>query len=526
VNPAVGEKAQEAPENKPDADVARSAGRGGLAVAFAKMYFILVGFVQQIALPRVLGLDGYGAFSSAQSIASITYNPITGTSIQGVSRAVAHATDAEQGAALRRTLTVHACFALVFWLAFFVSIPFICRAIGAPHIVSTLRILSTIVLLYGLYTPLVGALNGKRRFLSQAGLDIGAATLRTIGLVTGAYLVVKLGGSRLEATEGASWGFVVAMVMLLMAALFMVGVGRAGPGGPTVLSHLAFVGPLFLGQILLNLLLQADLTLLRRFAGEAAVAQGLPLTAADPFIGAYRATQLFSFLPYQLLLSVTFVLFPMLASAARDGDRQAVGRFVETGVRLALVIAGLMASVTSGLAGPLMRLVFGQEAANYGTAALQTLSLGFGVFAIFGILTTVLNSLKREGVSTLITLVAVLLVAAVCLVTVRGGELSGRLLLLTARATSTAIVLSTAVAGFFVFRTTGALVRPSAIVRVLLATALATLVGRLLPDVHPLAVVPFAALVGVVYAVVLVLTRELTRADLELVQHVIRRRAS
>jgi O-antigen/teichoic acid export membrane protein len=203
-----------------------------------------------------------------------------------------------------------------------------------------------------------------------------------------------------------------------------------------------------------------------------------------------------------------------------------VGRFVETGVRLALVIAGLMTSVTSGLAGPLMRLVFGQQAANYGTDALQTLSLGFGVFAIFGILTTVLNSLKREGVSTLITLVAVLLVAGVCLVTVRGGELSGRLLLLTARATSIGIVLSTVVAGFFVFRTTGALVRPSAVIRVLLATGVATLVGRFLPDVHPLAVVPFAALVGVVYVAALVLTRELSRADLELVQHVIRRRAS
>jgi stage V sporulation protein B len=39
-------------------DVTRTAGRGGLAVAFAKIYFIFVGLVQQIALPRLLGLDG------------------------------------------------------------------------------------------------------------------------------------------------------------------------------------------------------------------------------------------------------------------------------------------------------------------------------------------------------------------------------------------------------------------------------------------------------------------------------------
>jgi hypothetical protein len=70
-------------------DATRTAGRGGLAVTGAKVYFILLGLVQQIALPRVLGLDGYGALSRVLSIASITYNPVTTMSIQAVSRTVA-----------------------------------------------------------------------------------------------------------------------------------------------------------------------------------------------------------------------------------------------------------------------------------------------------------------------------------------------------------------------------------------------------------------------------------------------------
>jgi len=106
---------------------------------------------------------------------------------------------------------------------------------------------------------------------------------------------------------------------------------------------------------------------------------------------------------------------------------------------------------------------------------------------------------------------------------VRGGELSGQLLVLTARATSLAIVLSTAVAAFFVFRTTGGLVRPVVVMRVVLATAVAIVVGRALPDVHKFAVVPFALLVGVVYTGVLVLTRELSATDVEMVRRVLRR---
>ena len=59
------------------AEVTRSAGRGGLAVAFAKIYFIVVGLVQQIALPRILGLDGYGALASVPPRSgSMTTTPI------------------------------------------------------------------------------------------------------------------------------------------------------------------------------------------------------------------------------------------------------------------------------------------------------------------------------------------------------------------------------------------------------------------------------------------------------------------
>ena len=98
--------------------------------------------------------------------------------------------------------------------------------------------------------------------------------------------------------------------------------------------------------MLLNLLFQADQLLLRRFSADAALRAGLELTAADPLVGAYRATQLFCFLPYQLVISVSIVLFPMLARAHRDADGVALARYVRQGVRLALIGAGLIVSVT------------------------------------------------------------------------------------------------------------------------------------------------------------------------------------
>jgi stage V sporulation protein B len=504
------------------AEVARSAGRGGLAVAFAKIYFIVQGLVQQIALPRVLGLDGYGAWSTVNSIASVTYNPIVSMSIQGVSRAVADSPPAEQGAALRRALGVHAVFAVVMGLGFYFASPSIAAGAGAPHVSGAMALLSAALFLYALYAPLIGALNGQKRFLWQAGFDILAATLRTTGLVLGAWLFVKHGAAR--GIEGAAGGFVIGLFCLTLLAAFVVGLGKKGPSRLGVWDHVGFIVPVLMGQALLNVLLQADLTLLRRFAAEAAVERGLAITAADPLVGAYRATQLFSFLPYQLLISVNFILFPMLASAVRDADRAAVARYVATGVRIAMVVAGGMVSVTAGLSDRLIQLVFGAQAAALGGRSLELLALGFGAFAIFGVLTAVLNSLKQELSSMTVTAIAAAAVVALCFLRVRGAPFGEELLFRTATATSVGLVLATVGAAVLVRRSAGAVVRPLTALRVVVAVALTVVIGRYLPGTGKVLTAAAALALGLFYLLALIASGELGKADAALISNVISRR--
>src|SRR5688572_32773609 len=115
-------------------DQTRSAGRGGLAVAGAKIYFILLGLVQQIILPRVLGLTGYGALSRVLSLASITYNPITTTSIQAVSRTVVQASPDELPATLRKVLLLHLGFGVTVAGVFAALSSQLARLAGAGHV--------------------------------------------------------------------------------------------------------------------------------------------------------------------------------------------------------------------------------------------------------------------------------------------------------------------------------------------------------------------------------------------------------
>ena len=511
------------PRPSPPEGSAGAAGRGGLAVAFAKVYFLLTGLLQQILLTRVLGTAGYGALSTVLSFASIAYNPVVTTSIQGVSRAVAGARDDERQATIRKTLAIHAALAIPVAVGFFVFAGFAMRTANAPHLVVPLRILSLVLLFYGLYAPLVGVLNGQRRFVWQAALDVLYATLRTIIMVGGAYLFARIYH---RGVEGATVGFSTVSAIIVLFALVVAGTGKKGPAQVTLGGHLSYVAPLMLGQVLLNLLQQADLTLLRYFAGAAAARQGMPLQGADPLVGAYRATQLFCFLPYQLLLSITFVLFPLLARAHRDGNQEQVATFVRTGVRLAVVIAGAIVAVTSGLSGPLLRMVFPGDVEVLATRSMHLLTLGFGAFALFGIFTTVLTSLKRERASAAITGLAFALVIALGSVWMADQPLGSDLLYRTAVATTVGLVLATLVAAWAVRRTAKAVLAPTTLLRTCVALAVAVTVGRYWSPQGMFVTVLAAILVGGVYVAVLVASRELRVSDLQQLRAVIPRRSS
>src|SRR4051794_24813238 len=168
------------PEAAPDQ--ARTAGRGGLAVLVAKVFFILTGLVQQALLPRAIGLADYGALSRVLAVSNVFNNVVVSSSTQGVSRTVAAAGSAEREA-LRATLRVHLLIAIVAAVALAAAAPLAAYFEHAPDVLVPLLAMTGVLFIYGIYAPLVGYLNGRGMFTRQASLDIVAATLRTTALL-------------------------------------------------------------------------------------------------------------------------------------------------------------------------------------------------------------------------------------------------------------------------------------------------------------------------------------------------------
>jgi stage V sporulation protein B len=504
------------------AETTRAAGRGGLAIAVAKVSFILFGFAQQAILPRLLGVDGYGEISLVISAVSVVNNVIVATSIQGVSRAVSHVPEAQADQAFRRALGVHAVLALTLATAFAAFAGPIAAFASIPHLTNPLRMLAAIILLYGLYAPLVGSLNGKRRFLDQAGLDIGYGALRLVAMVGGAMLFLHSGRG---GVLGGVVGFIAAAAIIVPVALLRTGTGKPGGASPELGPYLRFLLPLAVSQYFLNQLMQTDLLFLSRFVGLAAGASDAGIKAANSLRGVYRGVQLFAFLPFQLLMSVTFVLFPLLARASAEGDSKAVRGFTMTGVRLGFVLTGLMCGTVSALAPHVLHLVFPDEIWTQGGDALRILSLGMGAFSLLGITCAALSGLGRPLAAALLTALGVGLIAAGCIVLIPRADLGPAMLIQAATATSAALAITAAAAGVVLHHVAGGFVPAATVARVLGAVTIAVAVGERLPWLGKIAVPIEAALVAALYVAVLVITRELGKADLARVLTVVRRKA-
>jgi stage V sporulation protein B len=528
-------------------DQAQRAGRGGLAVLAAKVFFIITGFVQQPLLRVAIGQADYGALSRVLAVSNVLNNVVVSSSTQGVSRTVA-AAGAHEKEALRASLRVHGVIALAAAALLVIAAPIVAKFQHAAEVTAPLVVMAGVLGIYGVYAPLIGYLNGRARFTHQASLDMLAATLRTAGLLGVGWLFARSAG-RLAASLSTSPGVLGATVGAVGAScgVFFVALRLAGrgapfterpPGVPRPSAYVGLIVPIMIAQLFTNALMQADIFMLGRYVSLGAVAWNVvePERTANEWVGVYRAAQLFAFLPYQMLFSVTQILFPMLAKAQAAEGPARVAELVRRGSRIGAIVCGLMLVVVVGLPKSLISFAYGSAVAEQGYVTLSILAVAQGAFAMFGLAATVLVSLGRERIAMLLTASAVAVLVGACALALEpklvpfaagpGYPVFGRdQLVATAIAAAWALCSMLAVAVVVVRHVAGAFVPLSTALRVGGAVAAAWAFGLMMPIRLGKILTPLAAmaLVGA-YVVALVLTRELKGDDLALALSVVRKR--
>ena len=424
--------------------------------------------MQQPLLRFAVGLNDFGGLAQALVVANTVNNVVIASGTQGVSRVVAGARGREDEA-LRAALRVHVPLALVVAAAMAAAAPLYATFERADDVVAPLLVLAGVALLYGIYAPLIGYLNGRNRFGRQALLDVTFATLRTLGLVGFGYEFVKHGLSGVLGTT-VGWAWAAALIVPLAARSTRLGKalprGAERPKGvPSTRAYLGILGPIAGAQLCTNLLMQIDIALLGRFLSEGAAKASFAVEVigaerglVKQWLAIYKECQTFAFLPYQLLFSITLVLFPMLARARAEGDEAAVRAYVARGARLAAIFGGLLVGVVVAMPASMLSFAYGAGDAAKGAEVLRVMALAQGAFAMLGIATTVLTSIGRERTAALLTLAAVVAVGGACALLVPGAEFGREQLLRSAQASGVALVVTLVIAAFIVRAQTGAFI--------------------------------------------------------------------
>lgn len=498
-------------------DDARRAGRGLVSIAGAKAYFIVTSYAVQLLLPRIFGeAKEFGLYSATMSGVAILTNVLIVATIQSVSKFVSE----DEGRAevtLRQGLRVQTLVGGALALGLFALAPSIAGALLDDQLTKLVRVASVVVFAYALYAVVVGSLNGRHWFGKQARLDVGFSTLRTAGILTGAAL--GLGAL------GAVAGFATAAATILAVSLIWIGFGKRGAPIP-LRRWIGFMAPIWTYQICLNGMLLIDIQVLKRTATEIAMAglvgaQGA-VDLANQYVGYYRAAQTFAFVPYQLIISMTFVVFPMISKATSIGDREKASSTIQHAMRLSLLLLLLVAAPTSGAAHGVMRLAYPVEYVA-GAGALSILIFGVSAFALFAVSATAISGAGKPSVAAVIAGISLVVVVAANRVLVLRAPLGVESLEAASLGTTTGMVLALILSAWVIHRTFGVFVQPATWLRSFLAAGAGYGVASMVDD-GSRAMALVALLVGfVAAAVTLVITRELTARDWESLRQITRR---
>jgi O-antigen/teichoic acid export membrane protein len=498
-----------APETKPagqETDAAVVAGRGALFIGFAKIYFMLSGLVQQVGLNHVLGTVEYGAFGVVNSVISIVNNTIVQATVQSVSKFTAE-DDRRAGAVQRAALRMQAVLGTAVGLAFFAGAALFARFEGAPLDTPFFRIAAAIPFLYAVYTVYVGTANGLRRFHVQASFDIAFSTMKTLLL---------LGLGAVFAVKGAFAGFAVAAAAILVIAARKMRMPAEGPTFPAA-RLVPYMGGVAVYALLLNLALLYDQPLLQHFAALVDAARA-PVVA-----GQYFALRTLALLPYQALIVITFVIFPLVSKSTFAEDRAATRAYVRQTMRYALIIAAAMGLALAARPAALLGIAYKPEY-GVGATALPILVAGECCLALLGVACSILNAAGRTPATTALMAVTVAVGASASAILVPRTTPGAPMLVAAASATSLGMVAGL-LGSLAVLRARlgGGLPLPT-VLRVAASLAAAVLVGRFLPVHGKILGLATIALVVVVYAVALVALGEFGAEDKAKLRRILRRR--
>jgi stage V sporulation protein B len=383
-------------ESKPLASadsLATIAGRGAIYITAAKIWFIVSGYGIAVTLTYLLSAEKYGLYRVVINTVSIINAVIVTGTYQTVSKYVSQ--EPEKADSIKwKALGLQAYVGGAATLGFFLLAPVIASLLNDSRLTGWLRLASLITLSYSFYSVYTGYFNGKKNFLVQSGLDITYSTLKLVFIVSLAWLGFGVTGS--------VGGFALAAASVL-AISAIVARGGDRKGDANVAQLFRFQSYLLLFTFVLTLLQRVDLILIKALSSPDA-------TLASENAGYYSAAMDVANITYQVIVSVTFVIFPLVSQSTFADDRARTQSYISNTLRYTLMIMALTATLFSSCASGVLRVIY-REAYQAGSSALRIVAFGMLFFGMLYVVTTIISASGQPRTSLLLGVITLVLSA-------------------------------------------------------------------------------------------------------------------
>lgn len=481
-------------------NIAAIAGRGAIYITGAKIWFIVSGYGITVTLAHLLSIENYGIYRVVINTVSIINAVIVTGTYQTVSKYVSQ--EPEKADSIKwKALGLQVYVGGAATLGFFLLAPVVASLLNDPRLTGWLRLASLITLSYSFYSVYTGYFNGKRRFGIQAGLDISYSTLKLVFIVLLAWLGLGVTGS--------VGGFALAAAsVLFISAIVARGGDRKGDVRAGQLFK--FQSYLLLFTFVLTLLQRVDLMLIKALSSPDA-------TTASENAAYYSAAVDIANITYQIIVSVTFVIFPLISQSTFADDRARTQGYISKTLRYTLMVMALTATLFSSSASGVLRVIY-RDAYQAGSQALRIVAFGMLFFGLLYIVTTIISASGQPAVSLLLGVITLVTSTALNALLIPSRGLIG-----AATATTVSMLVGTVLACAYLWRRFRTLMSFTSALRIAACAGVVYGASLLFSPASKVPVIAQLIALSVAYVIVLVLSGELGRNDLRLIARVARR---
>ena len=375
----------------------------------SKISFVIGSYAMHFFLGRYLSEAEYGIIGTILTVMNFEYIFFTDGMRQGMAKAISMGKYEEKDV-IRKGILFQMGIVLFFFVGTYAGAPGIAGLLGDAALIPYIRNLAFLLPFTGLYSLMLGILNGHKAFKEEAGAGIIYPVLK-LSVIPAVLFCFR------DAIFGTQMGFLFAAVFISMISSFFVWRIRGQfhctaeekmPGMEYVKTATSYLLLFGASTFMMNL----DTLILKRVSSD------------NEIVGYYTGVVNFAKIPYYLLTAFYTVVLPVVTGNYVQGRIEEARNRIADVLSLILCFILPIITVVSAASGQILT-IFYRPSYQRGTNALTCLIFAIMFLGMTLIFSMILSAADKKMLITVNSLGMLILQAVLCVVLTMKYSLTG-----------------------------------------------------------------------------------------------------